>query len=111
MTDTIPADVPSAVRAAIEASNAHDTEGFLACFADTGAVNDWGRVFTGHDAIRGWSDREFIGKNVTLTDLRFRVTGGSTELKAQVGGDGFNGPSTFTFDAEGDRLARMTIRA
>ena len=32
-------------------------------------------------------------------------------VTADVGGKGFNGPSTFTFDVDGDRVARMTIRA
>ena len=40
-----------------------------------------------------------------------RTEGKDTTVKAQVGGDGFNGPSTFTFQVEGDRVARMTIRA
>ena len=29
---------------------------------------------------------------------------------AQVGGDGFNGPSTFTYRLAGDKVSRMTIR-
>jgi hypothetical protein len=29
----------------------------------------------------------------------------------QVSGNGFNGPSHFTFRLAGDRVARMTIRA
>jgi hypothetical protein len=33
-----------------------------------------------------------------------------TVITAQVGGDGFIGPSHFTFRAAGDKLARMTIR-
>jgi hypothetical protein len=33
-----------------------------------------------------------------------------TVITALVGGDGFNGPSHFTFRAPGDKLARMTIR-
>jgi hypothetical protein len=34
-----------------------------------------------------------------------------TVVTAQVGGDGFNGPSHFTFRTAGDQLASMTIRA
>jgi hypothetical protein len=37
--------------------------------------------------------------------------GTATAVTANVGGKGFNGPSTFTFDVDGDRIARMTIRA
>ena len=36
---------------------------------------------------------------------------GETTVTATVGGEGFNGPSHFTFAVNGDRLARMTIRA
>jgi len=32
-------------------------------------------------------------------------------VTAEVGGDGFSGPSHFSFLVEGDRVARMTIRA
>jgi hypothetical protein len=37
--------------------------------------------------------------------------GDATTITAQVGGDGFNGPSHFTFLAKDGRVARMTIRA
>jgi hypothetical protein len=37
--------------------------------------------------------------------------GNATVIPAEVGGDGFNGPSHFTFVVGGDRVARMTIRA
>jgi hypothetical protein len=36
---------------------------------------------------------------------------GETIVTAQVGGNGFNGPSHFSFRVAGDRVARMTIRA
>jgi hypothetical protein len=47
---------------------------FLASFTDDGVVDDWGREFAGADAIRGWSDAEFKGVEVTLA-----VTGVTTE--------------------------------
>ena len=34
-----------------------------------------------------------------------------TVITAEVGGDGFNGPSHFTLVVDGDRVSRMTIRA
>lgn len=36
--------------------------------------------------------------------------GATTVVTAEVGGDGFNGPSHFSFEVDGDRVARMTIR-
>jgi hypothetical protein len=105
------ATVPDPVQRALDAANAHDIEAFLDAFTADGAVDDWGRVFRGREAVRAWSDQEFIGVRVSL-----RVTG-STErdqqvtVAAQVGGDGFNGPSHVAFTVEGDRISLMRITA
>jgi ketosteroid isomerase-like protein len=103
--------LPDPVRAAVDAANRGDAEAFLDTFTDSGVVDDWGREFAGRDAIRGWSDAEFIGKQVTLEVTAVERDGGRTVVTAQVGGNGFNGPSHFAFDVDGTRLARMTIRA
>jgi hypothetical protein len=107
MTDT----PPEPVARLLQAANAHDTDGFLASFTEDGVVDDWGREFAGAEAIRGWSDAEFIGVEVTLAVTDTTTEAGETTIKAQVGGSGFNGPSTFTFAVRDDRVARMTIRA
>jgi hypothetical protein len=104
------AAVPTAVQSALDAANGGDVEAFVGAFVDgTGAVDDWGRVFRGRDAIRGWSDAEFIGKQVTLEVTAVRTDGATTVVSAQVGGNGFNGPSDFAFEVSGDKVARMTI--
>ena len=104
-------DLPGPVSAALAAANAHDTDAFLATFTADGVVDDWGREFRGADAIRGWSDAEFIGVDVTLAVTGTTEEGGATTVAAEVGGRGFNGPSHFTFAVAGDKVARMTIRA
>jgi hypothetical protein len=104
-------DLPAPVRAAIDAANANDTDAFLACFPPDGVVDDWGREFTGHNEIRGWSDHEFIGVKVDLTVVQVAIEDVNVVVTAQVGGDGFNGLSHFTFQVEGGQVARMTIRA
>ena len=107
MTDQVPAPV----QAALDAANANNTEAFLACFPADGVVDDWGREFRGHQRIREWSDREFIGVKVSLRVTEVDVKGDDVVVTAQVGGDGFNGPSHFTFHVAGDQVSRMTIRA
>jgi hypothetical protein len=109
MTDENRDSLPRAVADAIDAANAHDTEGFLDSFAPDGSVDDWGRVFTGREAVRGWSDSEFIGVDVTLRDLRVTAVDGGVAVTALVGGRGFNGPSTFTFAVGDAGVERMTI--
>jgi ketosteroid isomerase-like protein len=104
-------DPPQPVAALIEAANAGDTAAFLACLTPDAVVDDWGREFRGPDAIRGWSDREFIGVEVSLEVTAVEQRDGATTVTATVGGQGFNGPSHFTFQLDEDRVARMTIRA
>ena len=105
------ADLPAPVAAAVAAANANDADAFLAVFTSDGVVDDWGREFRGRDAIRRWSDQEFIGVQVALEVTAVEQRGEETVVTAQVGGNGFNGPSHFAFDVDGDRIARMTIRA
>jgi hypothetical protein len=108
---TMNVTLPAPVEALIDAANRGDIEGFLDGFTPDGVVDDWGREFRGRSAIQSWSDREFIGVRVSL-DVR-EVTGGPDEytVTAQVGGDGFNGPSHFTCRMDGPLVSRMTIRA
>jgi uncharacterized protein (TIGR02246 family) len=107
----MPDAVPDPVARLLEAANDNDVDAFLATFADEGVVDDWGRQFVGRDAIRAWSDREFIGQRVRLDVRDVRRDGEATVVSALVGGDGFNGPSQFSFLLDGDRVSRMTIRA
>ena len=104
-------ELPEPVARLIAAANANDTDAFLATLTRDGVVDDWGREFRGPDAVRGWSDAEFIGVGVTLEVASVEERDGAVTVAAQVGGGGFNGPSHFTFDVADDRVARMTIRA
>ncbi|TCO54997.1 nuclear transport factor 2 family protein [Actinocrispum wychmicini] len=104
--------IPKPVQVLLDAVNANDIDGFLAGFTQDGVVDDWGREFRGAEKIRGWSDAEFIGKQVSLdVDSSTERDDGETVVTAQVGGNGFNGPSHFMFRVDGDLVSRMTIRA
>jgi hypothetical protein len=109
--ETDMSDLPAPVQRLIDASDAGDQTAFLDSFTSDGAVDDWGRTFRGRDEIAGWSDGEFIGKQVTLEVTSTAQSGHVTTVIAQVGGNGFNGPSTFAFTTSGDLVSLMTIRA
>jgi hypothetical protein len=94
----------------LEAANAHDTGSFLAAFTDDGVVDDWRREFAGPEGIRGWSDSEFIGVAVSLSVTEADVTEDEATILAEVGGDGYTGPSHFTFTLRDGLVSRMTIR-
>jgi hypothetical protein len=106
----MPEALPEPVARLLQAANANDIDAFLASFVPEGVVDDWGRDFVGPDAIWSWSDREFIGQRVSLDVRDVERRGETTVVTAEVGGDGFNGLSHFSFLLEGDRVARMTIR-
>jgi SnoaL-like domain len=106
----MPEALPEPVARLLAAANGHDTDAFLASFTSDGVVDDWGREFPGADAIRSWSDKEFIGVDVTLDVEEVTTDGDATTIRAQVGGRGFNGPSHFTFAVRDGLVSRMTIR-
>jgi hypothetical protein len=104
-------DPPAPVARAIAAVNAEDTDAFLSQCATEGWIDDNGRRFTGHDAMRAWSDRELIGAHT-----RFEVTGAEANdagvaVDIEVASEGFNGYSRFAFEVAGDALQGMAITA
>ncbi len=105
------AALPAPVAAIVAAANAGDTAAFLAAFTPDGVVDDWGREFHGANEIAAWSNAEFIGVAVTLTVDDVEQGGETTIVSATVGGNGFNGPSRFSFEVVGGLVSRMTIRA
>jgi hypothetical protein len=105
------ASLPRPIATLLAAANGHDTNAFVACFTEDGVVDDWGRLFRGRDAIRVWSDAEFVGVDVHLGVVEVSAGDRFVTVRAMVGGNGFNGPSHFTFTHDGDRVARMEIRA
>jgi hypothetical protein len=104
-------EIPTAVQRALTAIDAQDNDAFVAAFAPDGYVDDWGREFRGPDQIRSWSQNELIGKQATFTDTQVTQPGNPLTIVTQVGGNGFNGPSHFTFTTEADKLTSMTITA
>ncbi|KUL25874.1 hypothetical protein [Actinoplanes awajinensis] len=74
-------------------------------------LDDWGRQFRGHEAIRGWSDRENIGAYATFDITGVQQDSGRYVVAATVGSDGFNGPSHFVFRVEDGLVSHMKITA
>ena len=104
--------IPEPVAAFIEAVNRHDEPAVLDAFTESGAVDDWGRVFTGREQIKGWSDKEFIGANGTLAVEEVAATGSTVTVVGDWRSSHANGRSTFVVDVDvdGHQLTRMTIR-
>jgi hypothetical protein len=91
--------VPASITAFIDATNAGDSDAFVASFAEDGTLDDWGRVARGHDGIREWDRTDNIGRqsHFELVDIAEEAEPGTYLVHLEVTGNGFNGTSPFRF--------------
>jgi hypothetical protein len=104
-------ETPLAIREFVEATNAGDSERFVAAFTRDAYLNDWGREFHGHRGVASWDRTDNIGKNSRF-QLHSVTPGGSPgEFRADISvtGDGYNGRGTMAFTLDGDRISRLVI--
>ena len=104
-------ELPALVDRLVAAINRGDADAFLRSFTSNGLVNDWGSSYLGRDAIRRWSEREFIGKRVTLRVSTMCAADDQVGVQAHIGGPGFNGPRHFVFVVEAGQVREMHITA
>lgn len=102
--------LPGPINDFVEAVNRDDTDSFLAFFPSDGIVDDSGRRFVGHSAIREWSNSEFIGAKGHMT-----VTGVEQQTKNKVSiiadwvSNYFTGPTRFVFVLKDKRIQELRI--
>lgn len=101
--------LPPPVERLMNAVNDSDRTGFLAQFTENGVVNARGKRFVGRDAIRDWSDTESIGHQQNFRVQQVSSDGEAVTAVIHVSGNGYNGPSTFWFQLDGDHIREMTI--
>ena len=102
--------VPQPIQAMIDATNAGDSDGFVAAFTDDGYLNDWGREFRGHAELRSWDQTDNIGKQSHFEVVSVSDEGdGRYVVVLTVSGNGFNGTGPMTFTVRGDKLESMVI--
>ena len=93
----------------VSAVNRGETEVFLGCFPSDGVVEDSGRRFTGRDAIRRWSDGEFIGAKGKMTVKSVRQEGNEISVTADWVSNFYTGPARFVFVLDGRWLRELRI--
>lgn len=101
--------LPHPIDRFVEVLNRGDTEAFLRFFLDAGLVDDEGRRFVGRDAIRRWSDREFIGAKGTMTVKGVRRAKDRVSVSADWVSKSFTGPSRFVFVLDGQWIREMRV--
>lgn len=93
----------------VQAVNQGNTGRFLAFFPDDGIVIDSGRRFAGHDTIRRWSDREFIGAHGRMTVKAVKQEKNVITVKADWKSSYYSGPSRFQFVFDGEHIRELHI--
>ena len=103
-------DLDPPIRAMFDATNAGDSDAFLAAFADDAVLVDWGRTFTGHEQIASWNANENIGVQSHIDVTGVARDGDRVITGVQVTGNGYNGGGSFAFETADGHITRMEIR-
>lgn len=103
-------EVPGAITRMIEATNAADSDAFVACFTEDAYLEDWGRGFDGHDGIRSWDSTDNIGVGMHFDLEAARQEGAEWLVSVEAKSERFNGAGKFRITLDGDRIARLIIR-
>lgn len=112
MTDAAQITLPATIENFVKAVNDGDNERFLAFFDEKdGVINDWGRKFVGHKAIREWSDKEFIGAKGKMTPTKVEKKGEEYRVYADWKSNFYSGASLFIFTLDGAKIREMRIES
>lgn len=111
MSESLSEDVPAAITAFVDATNAGDPAAFVAAFTEDAFLSDWGREYVGHDGVADWDGTDNIGKrsHFELLGVKPGIADQQFIATVVVSGDGFNGTSDLEFTLRGDRVARLVI--
>jgi len=103
--------LPEPIREFIDATNAGESDRFVAAFTNDAYLNDWGREFRGHDGIREWDRTDNIGKRSHFEVVDVARDGESDRytVTVDVTGDGFNGRGPIEFLIRDGRIAEVRI--
>jgi hypothetical protein len=104
-------ETPAAIMRFIETTNAANPNGFVAAFTADASLDDWGRVFTGHDAIRRWDRSDNIGVQTRFELLTVEPGDAQDTYVAviRVSGNGHNGTGPMVFTLRDDLIAGLRI--
>ena len=104
-------EVPDPIRAFVDATNAADSDAFVAAFTPDATLVDWGRTFTGHDGVRDWDRTDNIGVQARfdLLDVQPGNEPGSYVATIRVSGNGYNGTGPMLFRLRDGLVAGLYI--
>jgi ketosteroid isomerase-like protein len=104
-------ETPAAIRAFIDATNAGDSDAFVAAFTADATLDDWGRKFAGHAGVRDWDRTDNIGvqSHFELLDITAGPADSEYVATLRVSGNGYNGTGPMAFRLRDGLIADLRI--
>ncbi|MFI1003279.1 nuclear transport factor 2 family protein [Streptomyces galbus] len=105
------ADVPTAVRAFIDATNRADSDAFVDAFTEDAHLYDYGREFHGHAGVRDWNRTDNIGVRAHF-DLVDATAGDAEDtyvVTLKVTSHRYNGTGPMSFRLRDGLIADLRI--
>ncbi|UAJ80730.1 nuclear transport factor 2 family protein [Leifsonia sp. ZF2019] len=107
MTDE---QLPAPIAEFVRATNAGDSDAFVAAFTDDAELIDWGRTFHGRDGVRSWDRTDNIGVHSRFEVVGWRWEAADTVIvDLTVTGDGYNGTGPMTFELRDGLIGSLVI--
>ncbi|GAA1881976.1 nuclear transport factor 2 family protein [Asanoa iriomotensis] len=101
---------PAAIAAMIDATNAGDTEAFVASFTDDAYVRDGSREFHGHAGARDWDRTDNIGVGMHFDVLSWSSSGAEDYVVTiRATSRRFNGTGDMRVTLRDGRIARLEV--
>ena len=103
--------LPPLIQSYIDASNAHDVELILACFADDAVVRDENATHRGKIDVEGWIKTTIEKYNFQFKPLRLREHGNETVVNVEISGTFPGSPISldYHFAITNDKITSLTI--
>lgn len=102
---------PAAIRTFIDATNAGDSDAFVAAFTADATLDDWGRKFAGQAGVRDWDRTDNIGvqSHFDLLAIEPGEAPDSYVVTIRVRGNGYNGTGPMVFQLRDGLVASLRI--
>jgi ketosteroid isomerase-like protein len=109
MSDANAAELEAPIQAMIDATNRGDSAALLAAFEPDAVLVDWGRTFTGRNAIARWNADENVGTHTVIAVNGVERSADGIAVSVAVSGTGYTGDGTLTFQLGARGIRRLAI--
>ena len=103
--------LPEPIQAYIEAHNAQDIEGIVACFAQDAEVKSEQKTYRGTEEITEWVEETVTKYHSQITPTKLANSDPDVLITAELTSDSESGSTElqFTFSLEDDKIANLEI--